>query len=383
MNKKLLLYDRLKNFAYSTDLKSLNVFSRQYLDYIIKPYFSHNTDKDNYAIIGIDYNNLNSVNNLYGFQTGNKIIYNSIFLIQSVLPKNSVCCRYGGDEFLFIINNCNFENIEELIIKINSILKENENKLLGASVTSYGVHCSEKESLSSMIDEIDLKITNIKNNFINDTSYSKWGTLEKKLMQNLNSFFKSLRLYDQTIDIEFLKTLYTHAISSSFILLENNFHKKPSKYLSTTPSLPIKKNDLGKIYKLMITSNPKEKQIDEIDYSLYSFLLDKLTHDTITDNLSKSYFKNYLLDELHGEYKVKYISTAFVKLYNSIFSHAETDIKINEMINNFVEYLNNNQNISIENKPFCNENSNYLISLGAGDFLLAIPKNFSVDNDRY
>jgi len=374
MDSKNTLYNRTKDFIYSPKLEDLHVFSKEYLNSILKPYYSSNNENDNYASICIDFNKLNDINNLHSYETGDKIIHYSILLIQSVLPPNCITARIAGDEFLFILNNCAPERIDYYTDKIDNILKENEKELLFCTVTSYGVHSSEKENLSEMIAEADVKITEQKNNFIPSFSHSKWGILEDKLHQNLTSFFKSLRLYKEPITVEFLNSLYSHAISSCSDLLENNFSKVVPNFEEINPDSPFTMDELEKLHSIFIQKDPQNEEINDIDESTFTLLLNNLIYDPSTGALTKGYFQRHLLRDCKHEYEVKYVSTAFVKLYNTIFSHNATDIKINEITDDMINYFKEGQNLTFCREAFLSSPQNYFISLGAGDFLMALPK---------
>ena len=83
MNLKTSLFNKIKDFIYSPNLTDINVYSKPYLNSVIKPYFS--SDKSNYGSICIDFNKLNDINTRYGFETGDKVIYYTLYLIKSVL----------------------------------------------------------------------------------------------------------------------------------------------------------------------------------------------------------------------------------------------------------------------------------------------------------
>ena len=375
MESKSSLFHRAKEFIYSPNLENLHIFSKEYLNSVLKPYYSSNKEKSNYAAICIDFNKLNDINNQYGYQTGDKVMNYCLFLIQSVLPRNSISARIGGDEFVFLINNCSPENIEPIICKINTILKEHEKELLFSSVTSYGVHSEEKNNLAEMIAEADLKITEQKNNFSQYSLHSKWGILENKLNQNLTSFFKTLRLYKEPISIDFLKKLYMHTVSSCSDLLENDFTKITPNNEEQTLTSSFDRTELDKLYSIFLKKAPSNEEINGIDEDTYSSLLNDLIHDPVTGNFSKSYFTKYLLRDCNQEFKVKYVSSSFIKLFNTIFSHNATDIELNEMITNFVNYLKEEQGITFSNETFSENPQNYFVSLGAGDYLVAMQES--------
>ncbi|NLC87944.1 MAG: diguanylate cyclase [Clostridiaceae bacterium] len=383
MTSKQSLFNLIKEFIYSPKLKDLNVFSKQYLNSIILPHFSNIKNEDNFSCICIDFNKLNDINNLYDYKTGDKIIHYSLSLIKSVLPSNTICARLGGDEFVFIIDNCSPNNIETIIEKMHSVLDKHDKELLFSTISAYGVHCSEKNSISEMIDKADFKITEQKNNFVKRSSHSEWGILKNKLTQNLTSFFKSLRLYKEPITIDFLKSLYVHAISSTHDFLENDFKPVTSELNDSNIINNFSEDDLNKIYSIFSKDDISYKDINSVSENTYSLLLSDLTHDKITNTFSRNYFVNYLIDNFKDKYKIKYFSTSFFKLYNNIFSHNATDVKNATMINDLVSYLENDLNIQFTKDIFSKkEDINYFISLGAGDYILALPSDFNVDNKK-
>ena len=68
MNSKSCLFNHAKDFVYSSKLEDLHVFSKEYLNCVLKPYYSSNTPNDNYSTICIDFNKLNDINNTYSYK---------------------------------------------------------------------------------------------------------------------------------------------------------------------------------------------------------------------------------------------------------------------------------------------------------------------------
>lgn len=392
MNLKTSLFKKIKDFIYSPELSDINVYSKQYLNSVIKPYFS--SGKDNYGSICIDFNKLNDINTRYGFETGDKVIYYTIYLIKSILPSNATCSRIGGDEFVFIIENCTSNDIQSYVQKIYDIVKKHERVILFSGVTAYGVHSSEINNLSEMINYSDVKITEQKNS-CKDLSCSNWTILEQKLNKNLDSFFRNLRLYKEPIDVNFLRKLYLHSISSCQSLLESDFSKsiftddintknnledKDSINESNVSSTPnyLNESELKKLYDLFEAKKLAKEEINKIETSSYISLLKKLIHDPITGSFTNEYFSKYVIPE--NRFKIKYFSMPFVKLYNTIFSHENTDKQFENITKGLIEYLENEQHIHFEENCFLDSPGNYLISLGGGSYVLALTEDATIDN---
>ena len=76
------------------------------------------------AYIMCDCNDLKLVNDQYGHETGDKYIMLIADVLKFVLDKKGVCIRWGGDEFLLIVPNCDEAACRKLLEQI-----EHEQKL--------------------------------------------------------------------------------------------------------------------------------------------------------------------------------------------------------------------------------------------------------------
>lgn len=378
MNLKTSLFNKIKDFIYSPNLTDINVYSKPYLNSVIKPYFSSN--KSNYGSICIDFNKLNDINTRYGFETGDKVIYYTLYLIKSVLPSNTTCSRIGGDEFVFIIENCTPADVQSYVEKIYNVIKKYKKSILFSGVTAYAVHSNEIDNLSDMINYSDVKITEIKNN-CKDSTCSNWTILDQKLNKNLDCFFRNLRLYKEPINIDFLRKLYLHAISSCKNLLESDFSKSVLKDDTNADKNALNyfnEAEVEELYNLFESKKFEENEIDKVETSSYIGLLDKLIRDPITGNFTNEYFSKYVIPK--NNFKIKYFSMPFVKLYNTIFSHESTDMRFKDISKKLISYLENEQHIHFEETCFLDTPGNYFISLGGGSYILALTEDTTIDN---
>ena len=72
-----------------------------------------------YGIVVLDLNDLKMTNDKYGHEVGNKLIVTSAKIISEVFKRSPVF-RIGGDEFVVILQNNDFENRERLFVKFDS-----------------------------------------------------------------------------------------------------------------------------------------------------------------------------------------------------------------------------------------------------------------------
>ena len=62
-----------------------------------------------------DCNNLKDVNDHFGHGAGDIYIKETAGIMKHVLPEDGICIRWGGDEFLLIIQNCDEDACKKLI----------------------------------------------------------------------------------------------------------------------------------------------------------------------------------------------------------------------------------------------------------------------------
>lgn len=98
------------------------------------------------AFFMIDLDHFKKVNDLLGHHLGDSLLKEVAEVIRETLPKNGVAYRYGGDEFVVVLNSTTTEEAEELaqeiITKINDLVNRNpEIERLGISA-SIGISFS-------------------------------------------------------------------------------------------------------------------------------------------------------------------------------------------------------------------------------------------------
>lgn len=99
-----------------------------------------------------DCNNLKSVNDKLGHEAGDSYIRGVADILEDAIPDKGICIRWGGDEFLLIIPDCNYEESQMIVDKIE---KEQQFKrktmpymeiAMGAYVR-YDIKQPEKEAI--------------------------------------------------------------------------------------------------------------------------------------------------------------------------------------------------------------------------------------------
>lgn len=175
--------------------------------------------------------------------------------------------------------------------------------------------------------------------------------------------------------------MYLHSISSCKNLLESDFSKSVLKDDTNADKNALNyfnEAEVEELYNLFESKKFAEDEIDKVETSSYIGLLDKLIRDPITGNFTNEYFSKYVIPK--NNFKIKYFSMPFVKLYNTIFSHESTDMRFKDISKNLISYLENEQHIHFEETCFLDTPGNYFISLGGGSYILALTEDTTIDN---
>lgn len=145
-------------------------YNRRY--YEEKIYLTYDTDNfsKNVAFIMTDLKKFKLINDNYGHDAGDEVLKSvSRVYISNVRDKDSVI-RFGGDEFLIIINDCTFEIANEIVERINQSLKDviydTDNGL--HVISNFGVAYTENFTnndtlIASLLKEADKRMYEDKN----------------------------------------------------------------------------------------------------------------------------------------------------------------------------------------------------------------------------
>jgi diguanylate cyclase (GGDEF)-like protein len=94
------------------------VFNRRHLEECLRKKMSESSNV--FAGIMLDIDNYKSVNDTYGHLMGDRALIDFANSLQKSVGKNDIVARYGGDEFVLIVNAKNEEQLEEVIFDIRT-----------------------------------------------------------------------------------------------------------------------------------------------------------------------------------------------------------------------------------------------------------------------
>lgn len=116
------------------------------------------------GIIYWDVNHLKYVNDTYGHQVGDQLITRIACSIQDAVEKKGISLRYGGDEFIAIIPDATYDDVERIISRWNEFLKQIQSKNEYPVSVAVGYALGEGKDLEKIIAIADKYMYNNKQN---------------------------------------------------------------------------------------------------------------------------------------------------------------------------------------------------------------------------
>ncbi len=154
----MVMYMRiLRQIGYIDNLSGL--FTRSQMTIYINSLLGKRSSKKMIAGIMIDVNRFKNINDTYGHLIGDEAIRVTGSILKKATKKNGLCFRYGGDEFVIILNVSDMSQVVEIIDSINIIVSEfNEQKSQVFSLSfseGYTIYDTKNDSVLTFIERLD------------------------------------------------------------------------------------------------------------------------------------------------------------------------------------------------------------------------------------
>jgi len=138
------------------------LYNRKFLfDYINRVWIKENRREDfSFALVFIDLDNFKPINDNFGHEEGDKVLKEVANILKESFRKSDFIIRFGGDEFIVLINlqNNHISNIKKII---DSLRKKVEEKLSIYNLSfSYGVaiYPQDGKDLSTLLEKADIRM---------------------------------------------------------------------------------------------------------------------------------------------------------------------------------------------------------------------------------
>ncbi|MGL5616944.1 MAG: GGDEF domain-containing protein [Sarcina sp.] len=117
---------------YIKEIKYLSLIKDSYTDGLTKCFNRNFFEvkmadfrfQKNIGIVVFDLDCLKDINDKLGHDFGDKIIKNAVIIVNSVIEKRDILCRFGGDEFVILTINKNEEYMRNLVLNIERKFEE-------------------------------------------------------------------------------------------------------------------------------------------------------------------------------------------------------------------------------------------------------------------
>ncbi|KAF2955722.1 GGDEF domain-containing protein [Marinitoga sp. 38H-ov] len=154
----LILYDMLRARKYIFTDSLTGLLNRRYYTEIIpkvikiKEYMNKE-----FCIIVMDLDNFKPVNDNFGHKSGDYVLKKVGDIINKSIRKTDLAIRYGGDEFVILVNSNSSEIIDNIIKRIDEKIRRELNIYnIGVSAGKYIKTKDDNLSLEDMFSKADL-----------------------------------------------------------------------------------------------------------------------------------------------------------------------------------------------------------------------------------
>ena len=119
----LALKDYLKSMIQSSAFDVAGVHNKKALEKQLQQIQDEDDTLDT-GIMMFDLNNLKIINDTYGHEEGDVFIQTFASFLTRILTENSYLARFGGDEFLIIQRNTTWSQLEQMNIRLQTLIDE-------------------------------------------------------------------------------------------------------------------------------------------------------------------------------------------------------------------------------------------------------------------
>ncbi len=136
------------------------MLNRQGLERLAKPFFAQNKKNGLTTVLFfVDINKMKHINDQFGHLHGDLAVKTVSAAVLETVPRNWLCIRYGGDEFLVVGNSKNY-NGEDYCTQIKERLLSKTSVMhlpytLSASVGTYSVPANSDLTLEQAVENVD------------------------------------------------------------------------------------------------------------------------------------------------------------------------------------------------------------------------------------
>ncbi|MFK5983920.1 MAG: bifunctional diguanylate cyclase/phosphodiesterase [Pseudomonadota bacterium] len=179
---QMLMYLYAKKESYTDELTTL--WNRNYLRKLVDSKFNYN----HYVIVIVDIDFFKKINDQYGHDIGDIVLKEISNLFVNSIDKNDFVFRYGGEEFLFLLQNDTYsETLNTLMHGVRKLVIKVPNYSIDIKI-SAGVNrdLHQYKNFSDMVKSADIALYNAKMNGRDRIVYYS-DSIDKKAKTNFQT----------------------------------------------------------------------------------------------------------------------------------------------------------------------------------------------------
>lgn len=112
--------------------------------------------KTDIVVVVLDIDDFKKINDTYGHQTGDNVLMEFASLIQNNIRENDLFARWGGEEFLMLLENATVEHAMKKVELIRELIDKHTFKEVGHMTASFGLAKKEKgDDIHSLLFRAD------------------------------------------------------------------------------------------------------------------------------------------------------------------------------------------------------------------------------------
>ena len=153
--------DRLKRELALKDLASRDpltgLLNRRSGEHLLKQYDDEKRQsKKSLCLIMIDIDNFKKINDTFGHAVGDQILISSSQLLKNKARNTDSFIRWGGEEFLIIVQDSRLKDALEFAERIRKSIEQHTDQVVGCITASFGVaESSLDEGTASLLNRAD------------------------------------------------------------------------------------------------------------------------------------------------------------------------------------------------------------------------------------
>ena len=154
------LHTQLRDLEKKSKIDALTkTFNRQAMNEFMQRKCNQNDFAHNFHLMILDIDDFKEVNDTFGHIAGDKVLIFLANIFKKTLRDGDPVFRYGGEEFVIILNRTNQEGAIQVAQRIIELVRHNKllfkNKQMSITLSIGLAHCNSDDTPISIIDRAD------------------------------------------------------------------------------------------------------------------------------------------------------------------------------------------------------------------------------------